>query len=60
MLEEGPISLSSNMQSAIAVSSTEAEYGGVVNAATKCLWLRGLPGECGFKSEYSTTIYCDN
>ena len=27
---------------------------------TQCLWLQGLLGECGFKSEYSTTIYCDN
>ena len=41
-------------------SSTEAEYIGVVNAATQCLWLQGLLGECGFESEYSTTIYYDN
>ena len=60
MLAEGPISGSSKKQSAIALSSTEAEYRGVVNAATQCLWLQGLLGECGFESEYSTTIYCDN
>ena len=60
MLAEGPISWSSKKQSAIALSSTEAEYKGVVNAATQCLWLQGLLRECGFKLEYSTTIYFDN
>src|SRR5713226_10680593 len=60
MLAEGPISRSSKKQSAIALSSTESEYRGVVNAATQCLWLQGLLGECGFESKYSTTIYCDN
>ena len=59
MLVEGPISWSSKKQSAIALSSTEAEYR-VVNAAAQCLWLQGLLGECGFESEYSTTIYYDN
>ena len=42
MLAEGPISWSSKKQSAIALSSIEAEYRGVVNAATQCLWLQGL------------------
>ena len=60
VLAEGPISWSSKKQSAIALSSTEAEYRGVVNAATQCLWLQGLLGECGLESKYSTTIYCDN
>ena len=59
MLVEGPINWSSKKQSAIALSSTEVEYRGVVNAATQCLWLQGLLGECGFESEYSNTIYCD-
>ena len=39
---------------------TEAEYKGVVNAATQCLWLQGILGECGFESKFSTIIYCDN
>ena len=39
ILAEGPISWSSKKQSAIALSSTEAEYRGVVNVATQCLWL---------------------
>ena len=60
MLAEGPISWSSKKQSAIALSSIEVEYRGVVNAATQCLWLQGILRECGFKSEFSTIIYCDN
>ena len=51
MLAEGPIIWSSKKQSAIALSSAEAEYIGVVNVATQCLWLQGLLGECGFESE---------
>ena len=39
MLAEGTISWSSKKQSVIALSSTEAEYRGVVNATTQCLWL---------------------
>ena len=60
MLAEGPISWSSKKQSAIALSSTEVEYRGVVNATTQCLWLQGILGECGFESEFSTIIYCEN
>ena len=47
MLAEGPISWSRKKQSATALSYTEAEYRGVVNAATQCLWLQGILGECG-------------
>ena len=39
MLAKGPISWSSRKQSVIALSSTEVEYRGVVNATTQCLWL---------------------
>ena len=60
MLAEGPISWSSKKQSAIALSFTESEYRVVVNAATQSLWLQGILGECGYKSEFSTVIYCDN
>ena len=60
MLAKGPISWSSKKQSAMALSSTEAEYKGVVNATTQCLWLQGILGECGFESEFSTIIYYDN
>ena len=44
ILTEGPTTWSSKNQSAIALSSTEVEYRGVVNAATQCLWLQGILG----------------
>ena len=60
MLADGPIIWSSKKQSAIALSSTEAEYRGAVNAATQCLWLQGILGEFGIESHTSTVIYFDN
>ena len=48
MLAEGPISWSIK------------KYRGVVNAATQCLWLQGIIGECGFESDFLTSIYCDS
>ena len=60
MLSYGPIIWSSNKQSAILFSSTEAEYRGVVNVATQCLWSQGILGEFGIESENSTTIYFEN
>ena len=60
MLAYGTINFSSKKQSAIALSSTDAEYRGAVNATTQCLWLRGILGECGIESETSTIIYYEN
>ena len=60
MLVKGQSRWSTKKQSAIALSSTEAEYRGVLNATTQCIWLQGILGECGFESEFSTIIYCDN
>ena len=57
MLAEGLINWSSKKQSSIALSSIEAEYRGVVNVATQCLWLQGILGEFGIESETSTIIY---
>ena len=54
MLADGPRSWSSKNQSATALSSTEAEYRGVVNGATQCLWLHGILGE--FMIEYGNSI----
>ena len=60
MLAEGLVIWSSKKQSSIALSSIEAEYRGVVNATTQCLWFKGILGECSFESEFSTITYCDN
>ena len=43
-----------------ALSSTESEYRGVVNATTQCLWLQGILGECVFESKFTIIIYCDS
>ena len=59
MLSDGPISWSSKKQNAIALSSTEAEYRGAVNATTQCLWLHGILGEFGIETETYTVIYCE-
>ena len=47
-------------KSEISLSYTEAEYLGVVNAATQCLWLQGILGEFGIETNNYTVIYCDN
>ena len=60
MLENGPIIYSIKNQSSISLSSTEAEYRGVVNATIECLWLQGILGEVGIESDTSIVIYCDN
>ena len=59
MIVYGPIIWSIKNQSSIALSSTEEEYKGVVNAATQCLWLQGILGESGIQSKTSTVIYCE-
>ena len=49
MLVDGPIIWLGKNQSGIALSSTELEYRGDVNASTQCLWLQGILRECGFE-----------
>ena len=59
MLAGGPIGWSSKKQSAIALSSTNAEHKGAMNATTQCLWLHDILGEFVIKSETSIVISCD-
>ena len=60
ILAYGPIIWSSKNNSSIALSSTEAEYRGVVNATTQSLLLQGILREFGIESITSTIIFCDN
>ncbi|XP_059065888.1 secreted RxLR effector protein 161-like [Cryptomeria japonica] len=59
-LGSGPIAWSSKKQSFIALSSTKAEYQGVVDAATKAIWLQNILIEFGISFRKPTVIFCDN
>ena len=60
MLAHGPICWLSNKKHTISLSSAEAEYIGVMNATTECVWLQGILGELGFAFDSPTVIWCDN
>jgi len=47
-------------QSAVALSTAEAEYMALALAATEVVWIRNLLGEIGFPQTQPTTIFCDN
>jgi hypothetical protein len=59
-LGAGPICLLSKKQSAIALSSAEAEYKGVVNCFIQTLWLQHFLTELGIQFHCSTIICRDN
>eukprot|EP00253_Pinus_taeda_P019211 PITA_19211 len=59
-LGSGPICWSSKKQTAIALSSAEAEYRGVVNATIQEIWLQHFLSELGISVHYPTVIWCDN
>jgi len=59
-LGSGPVCWSSKKQSAIALSSTEAEYRGAVNASTEAIWLQNLLTEFGIQIRQPSVIFCDN
>ena len=44
---------------AIALSSAEAEYRGVVNACIQAVWLQGIISEFDLGSTLSTVLFCD-
>lgn len=56
----GPLCWSSKKQEAIAFSTTKAEYRGVVNAATQCIWFQGLLSEFGIQYHKLIVIFCEN
>ena len=60
MLAYGAICWSSKKQSAITLSSTEADYRGVVTATTQSLLLQAILREFGIESITSTIIFFDN
>eukprot|EP00253_Pinus_taeda_P022610 PITA_22610 len=59
-LGSGPICWSSKKQAAIALSSAEAEYRGVVNITIQALWLQHFLTELGIQFRQPIVIWCDN
>ena len=60
MFSDGPISWSSKKQKCIALSTAEAEYVALSEAALECLWLRPLEVELGCLPEGPTLMFEDN
>eukprot|EP00253_Pinus_taeda_P004413 PITA_04413 len=59
-LGSGPITWACKKQSAISLSSAEAQYHGFVEVSKEALWLRQTLSEFGFQQRHSTTLWCDN
>eukprot|EP00253_Pinus_taeda_P010354 PITA_10354 len=57
-LGSGPITWACKKQSAISLSSEEAEYRGAVEASKEALWLRQILSKFGL--QHPTTLWCDN
>eukprot|EP00253_Pinus_taeda_P005365 PITA_05365 len=55
-----PITWACKKQSAISLSSAEAEYLGVIEASKEALWLRQILSKCSFRRQHMTTLWCDN
>eukprot|EP00253_Pinus_taeda_P010314 PITA_10314 len=55
-----PITWACKKQSAISLSSTEAEYNGVVEASKEALWLCQILSEFGFQEQHPVRLWCDN
>ena len=60
MFGGGPIFWSSKKNAAIALSSTEDEYRGMVNARIQDVWLQGILSEFDLGSTLSNILFCDN
>jgi hypothetical protein len=59
-LGSGPICWSSKKQVAIALSSAEAKYRGVVNITIRYMWLQRFLTKLGIQFHRSIIIWCDN
>jgi hypothetical protein len=59
-LGSGPIYCSRKKKVAIALSSSEAEYIGVVNTNIQAMWLQHFLTELGIQFHWSIVIWCDN
>ena len=55
-----PIFWQSKKKNNVTLSSIEAEYRGVINAAIEALWLQHILKAFGFDLPKPTIIHCDN
>jgi hypothetical protein len=58
-LSGGPICWKSTLQSIVAMSTTEAEYMAVAEAAKEASWLKGLVKELGL-NQGGVQMHCDS
>lgn len=58
-IANAPVSWKSTLQSAVALSTTEAEYMTITEAEKEAIWLQGLLRELGIGQE-EITIFCDS
>eukprot|EP00253_Pinus_taeda_P017072 PITA_17072 len=56
----GPMTWACKKQSAISLSSEEAECCGAIEASKEALWLHQILSEFGFQQKHSITLWCDN
>ena len=54
------ISWMSEMQTAVALSSAESEYYGIIKMGKQVLWARKVSEELGYPCQLPTAIRCDN
>ena len=59
-LNDCPIVWNSTKQKTVALSSAEAEYMAMSNAAQEVLWLLGFLKEIQMKIKLPVTLHCDN
>ncbi|POM64196.1 Retrotransposon Tca5 Polyprotein [Phytophthora palmivora] len=56
----GPVVFKSKKQTAVALSTAEAEYMALAVVTQEVIWLRQLLGEMGFQQLPATTVFVDN
>eukprot|EP00253_Pinus_taeda_P032900 PITA_32900 len=55
-----PITWACKKQSVISLSSTKAQYHGVIEATKEAMWLCQNLSKFGFQQRHPTTLWCDN
>lgn len=60
ILSGNPVSWESRKQRTVALSSTEAEYMALTEAAKQAAYLHGFLRELGYIADHKIVIFCDN